>query len=374
MKKTLSLVLIIVFTAFITCVGMLYVLMPKSDYSSTEKRYLSRLPSLSYESVKEGSFSTEFESFLADQTPCRKFFVSLNAYFELIKGNNGSNGVYLGKDGWLIEKPFERDNRFSVNMKKIASFCDKIDVPSAVVAVPVKGAVYKEKLPTNALEYCDYSMIDSVPGYLGNKAVFIDVRNLFESKKNETQLFYKTDHHWTSDATFLTYRLICNSLDLQPTDDKNYAVSEYDGFFGTSYSTSCYTLTKPDSLKIYRNVKTENSVSVTVSEGAEDKHYSSMFFDNRLSEDDMYTAFLDGNHGLVEIETQNDGPSLLVIKDSFAHCLVPFLADNYSRIVMIDLRYYKKSVYDLVSESSFDQVLFVYGMDSLATSRDIILK
>ena len=118
-----------------------------------------------------------------------------------------------------------------------------------------------------------------------------------------------------------------------------------------------------------------------------------MFFDDNLKGNDKYTVFLDGNHPLVRIKTGNEGGRLLVIKDSFAHCLVPFLTENYSEIVMIGLRYYKmpvsaliekenfirilfykKPVSQLLSAENFDQILFVYGMENLAESRDIIIK
>ncbi|MBQ6543581.1 MAG: hypothetical protein IJL77_04260, partial [Clostridia bacterium] len=114
--------IICVFTAFIFVMGLLYIFMPKNEFSETEKRYLATAPNLSFSSVKDGSFSKGFENFLADQTPMRTFFVSVNAYFELIKGNNGSNGAYLGKDGTLIEKPFDRDNRLDINIGRIAAF------------------------------------------------------------------------------------------------------------------------------------------------------------------------------------------------------------------------------------------------------------
>ena len=120
MKKNFGTKLIIfVFTAFIAVMGLLYLFMPKREFSETEKRYLAQAPKLTADSLKKGTFSKDFESFMADQTPLRSAFVGINAYFELIKGNNGSNGVYLGKDGMLIEKPFARDNRLETNIKRI---------------------------------------------------------------------------------------------------------------------------------------------------------------------------------------------------------------------------------------------------------------
>lgn len=67
-------------------------------------------------------------------------------------------------------------------------------------------------------------------------------------------------------------------------------------------------------------------------------------------EDDKYPVFIDGNHALTEITNTNaKNGTILLIKDSFSHSLAPFLAENYSKVVLVDLRYYKESVSDLVT-------------------------
>ena len=92
-----------------------------------------------------------------------------------------------------------------------------------------------------------------------------------------------------------------------------------------------------------------------------------------LNEDDKYPVFLDGNHALTKVKNGNAPANtrLLVIKDSFSHCFVPFLADNYSEILMVDLRYYKKPVSELAKNEHFGDVLILYGLDNLATDTDI---
>ena len=95
-----------------------------------------------------------------------------------------------------------------------------------------------------------------------------------------------------------------------------------------------------------------------------------LFFRAHLAEDDKYPVFLDGNHGRVRIETGSSGGRLLVVRDSFAHCLAPFLAEHYSQIDLIDLRYFKKqTVSDYLAENPADAVLFCYGLDSLVTDK-----
>ena len=77
-----------VFLAFIFGMAIWFVLSPKADYSSSEKRYLQEFPDTSIDNVLSGKFGTEFESYFADHFPNRNFWVGFNAYYSLYTGNN----------------------------------------------------------------------------------------------------------------------------------------------------------------------------------------------------------------------------------------------------------------------------------------------
>ena len=157
MKKKLKFPPLFTAVFFLFCFGMslLLLVLPKQTFSETEKRNLAAFPKFSFAALADGSFTRDFETFLSDQTPLRRFFVSLNAYADLALGNNGGNGVYRGRDGWLLEKPFARDNHFADNTGRIVRFAQKTTVPCAVMLVPTKGSVYTDKLPKNHLRYDD---------------------------------------------------------------------------------------------------------------------------------------------------------------------------------------------------------------------------
>ena len=372
-KNNKSKILIVIFLVFIFSISVLYIFLPKNEFSQTEKRYLTQFPETSFQTVKDGNFEQGFEKFLADQTPFRTFFVSLNSYFELIKGNNGFAGVYLGKDGWLIEKPFDRENNFDKNLRRINDFSKTVDKPVYLLIAPTKGSIYTEYLPANSLDYYDKELITSVSEKAGN-INNINIVPDFEKNKNDTLLYYKTDHHWTTEGAFIAYNAVCDALNLNAVDISSYNKEIVKEFYGTSYSTSCYTLTKPDTLTIMRNAKTNGSAKVIIEDGSKPEEYDNMFFEDALETADKYVVFLNGNHGLERIITGNSGGKLLLVKDSFAHCIAPFLAENFSEIIMVDLRYYKKPLSGIIQNENPDQIMFLYGIDTFAESNDIILK
>ena len=367
----------VLFVAFIFGLAIWFVVNPKADYSSTEKRYLQQFPETSVDTVLSGEFSEKFETYFADHFPQRNMWVGLNSYYNLGIGLNGRNGVYNSADGYLINVPVDKENYVRKNIRVLAEFKEKIgDVPMTVMLAPSTGYIATDKLPLIHDSYNDDTYFAETAKTLGESGVnFVDLRETFKQKYAEgVQLYYRTDHHWTTDGAYEGYVKLCEKLGVQPADKDNFAKTAYGGFYGTTYSTSGYWLTKPDSITVYDNQEnTDKNITVKISEDGKDNHYGSMFFYNHIDEDDKYPVFLDGNHALTEIQNKNaKNGTIVVIKDSFSHSLAPFLAENYSKVVLVDLRYYKQSVSELIKKENPEQVVALYGIDNLATDTDIV--
>ncbi len=367
----------VLFVAFIFAMAIWFVVNPKADYSSSEKRYLQQFPVTSVDTVLSGEFSEKFETYFADHFPQRNMWVGLNSYYNLGIGLNGRNGVYNSADGYLINVPVNKENYVRKNIRVLAEFKEKIgDVPMTVMLAPSTGYIATDKLPLIHDSYNDDTYFAETAKTLGESGVnFVDLRETFKQKYAEgVQLYYRTDHHWTTDGAYEGYVKLCEKLGVQPADKDSFAKTAYGGFYGTTYSTSGYWLTKPDSITVYDNQEnTDKNITVKISEDGKDNHYGSMFFYNHIDEDDKYPVFLDGNHALTEIQNKNaKNGTIVVIKDSFSHSLAPFLAENYSKVVLVDLRYYKQSVSDLIKKENPEQVVALYGIDNLATDTDIV--
>ncbi len=367
----------VLFIAFIFGLAIWFVVNPKADYSSSEKRYLQQFPETSVDTVLSGEFSEKFETYFADHFPQRNMWVGLNSYYNLGIGLNGRNGVYNSADGYLINVPVDKENYVRKNIRVLAEFKEKIgDVPMTVMLAPSTGYIATDKLPLIHDSYNDDTYFAETAKTLGESGVnFVDLRETFKQKYAEgVQLYYRTDHHWTTDGAYEGYVKLCEKLGVQPADKDSFAKTAYGGFYGTTYSTSGYWLTKPDSITVYDNQEnTDKNITVKISEDGKDNHYGSMFFYNHIGEDDKYPVFLDGNHALTEIQNKNaKNGTIVVIKDSFSHSLAPFLAENYSKVVLVDLRYYKQSVSDLIKKENPEQVVALYGIDNLATDTDIV--
>ena len=364
------------FLIFIFAMGVWFIFSPKSDYSSAEKRYLQKFPEVSFESISSGEFGSEFESYFADHFPKRDLWVGMNAYYNLSIGNNGANGVYNCGDDYLVNKPVSTENNISRNVDAIIDFKNTIDTPVTVMFAPSTGYITEDVLPKVHDTYNDDVYFEDVSEKFAESGIsFVDLRQSFKDEyKNGGQLYYKTDHHWTTLGAYTAYAELCKQLGTAPASKDKFEVETYNDFYGTTYSTSGFWLTPPDEIEVWNNPEnTDKNIRVKITEGANTEEYSSMYFYDHLEEDDKYPVFIDGNHAVTEITNTNAaGGTIVMIKDSFAHSLAPFLAENYSKIVLVDMRYYKNSVSEIVAQENPEQVVVMYGIDNIATDTDIV--
>ena len=103
----------VIFCGFIFAFAIFYFVLPKSDYSTQEKRKLSDFPEFTLEKLADGTFQSGIDDYLSDHITARNFFVGFSADYELVTGRNGSKGIYLGSDGYLFPKPTKDSDTFS---------------------------------------------------------------------------------------------------------------------------------------------------------------------------------------------------------------------------------------------------------------------
>ena len=367
-----------VFLLFTFFFCILFFALPKKDFSSMEKRYLAETPEFSVENLLSGELVKEIDGdsekgtsgYVSDHFPMRSFFVGLNSYYNLSFKNTANSDYYFAKDGFIITKPYTTQ-RLDTDIKVINSFGENMNVTLGVV--PSAGYVLEDKLPLNHISYKDSEVFEKLKAELDENINYCDLeRAMQDYYKNSEAPYYKTDHHWTTPAAYSAYKELGNILGYTHAEKSEFNIKEYGGFYGTTYSSSGYFLAKPDTLEIWENRKLKDSITVEIHEGEKLESYSSMYFENHLTEPDMYPVFLDGNHALVRIKNENaEGGKLLVIKDSYAHALVPFMAENYSEIVMIDMRYFKENVTALCESEGITDALILYSVSNFCTDTDL---
>lgn len=362
----------ILFAIIILGLSIINITRPTKVFSSKENRYLAQFPELSLENVFSGDFSTDFEKYASDQFISRDNWIGLKTLSQLAMLKKDNARVYFGKDDYLfdVESGLDKE-QFHLNIENVNKFVEAIGEGIKITAllVPTKTEVLGDKLPAYAPVTDEEKLVEQIKENLNKSILVIDLINRFKEHANE-DIYYKTDHHWTSKGAFYAYERYLDSIGGSPLKEDNFNIENVSNeFFGTSYRKANFYLGEPDSIHKY-TAKNPVELEVTYNNMTQ----SNSLYDNSfLNKTDKYSYFLGGDKALVEINTSiKNGKTLVVLKDSFANSMIPFLIHNYEKIIMLDTRYYNGSISDFINERDVDEILFLYNIQTFISEKSFL--
>lgn len=360
---------VIGFCAALGIMSVLFLLLPKTEFSETEKRYLEEPPVLTWERLASGKFGEDIESYMADHIPGRDFFVGLNAYFEGATGRQVSKDIYVAEDDRLVEAPVKWNRELArKNMTAINAFAESVEAPVDLMLVPSAGWANQETIRGLADPYYDEAIIQAIYEMAAEAVSPVDMVSVYKGMDAQS-LYYKTDHHWTSLGAYTAYRTYMEALGKDYRVQADFETETVEGFRGSTYSRSALWLTEAEPLELWHG-----SQGLLVTNGETEGVHEGVFYRERLEEADKYTVYLDGNHSIVRIQNPAAAGQgkLLVIRDSYSNCLGTFLAESYAEVVLVDLRYYKDPISELCAAEHFDNVLVCYSIGNFMTDTNLV--
>ncbi len=325
-------------------------------FSEAENRVLASRPKFSVEALLQGSYTKNYETYATDQFVSRDKWIAIKTYTDISLCKEEINGVYLGKDGYLIEQHLPEDYPDELVEEKLALLKKLVERWDAqVMLVPTADNILRDKMPAYAPYYDQTVLLGRVEEEIGEEN-YIDV---FASLKEHTQeqIYYRTDHHWTSLGAYYGYLAWAGAQKDQTSQDKETGQSEEagrygaeglataaEGFLGTLHS-KVNIKTGTDTIQYFPETL-DRPLKVTYDlKEIKDSCYAESYLDTK----NKYGFFLDDNHAIVEINTDyHNGKTLFVIKDSYANCFVPLLIPYYERIYIMDLRYFNGRLFSFM--------------------------
>ena len=382
MSKKFNIFLTVLFCAFIGGMGVISLLLPDKDFSELENRYLQKPPKLSLETLSSGKFMEDAEDYVSDHILGRDFWVAAKAWSERLSGKKENEGVYFGAKDTLINRvntpawedtPAQQGVPAKQGLLTRIGFVDALvgnmDVPVYFGLIPSAAEIWRDRLPKGAPTADEKAIIDQL--YFSTGASTIDLYKALNAHGDE-DIYYRTDHHWTSLGAFYGANALLEALDLEPLDLNDYQKTTVtDRFYGTSFSTSGVRWLPPDRIDAYvpdEGVKVTSYFNGRPAEG-------SLYVDSKLDVKDKYAYFLGGNQPLCVIESEKapDGPKALLIRDSYSDSLAPFLTERFSEIHLFDLRYNLTSIRSYVEEHDIDTVIVLYSFSNFAADDKLFL-
>lgn len=320
------------------------------DFSESERRKLAQFPEVSWQGIASGEFAKKFEEYTTDRFPARDAWRSVKAYMRLNVFLQKENNEVFVKDGHIskIEYPLNTNMLdYSANLfaKIHQKYLQQNEIYFAVI--PDKNKYIADlKLDYDELENYMHGKLDSFTP--------IKVSHLLSADD-----YYFTDSHWRQDkiADIAEYMANCMGTDIEYEYEKLTLERAFMGVYVGQSALKC----KPDTITYLTN-EIINRFYVT---GA-----NAVYDIEKANGKDAYELFLSGNQPLVKINNpQNtNGKKLIVFRDSFASSIMPLLAQGYSEVTMIDLRYINSQLLDQFVDFSQADVLFMYSASLLNNS------
>lgn len=327
---------------------------PADEYSSSERRKLSQFPKLTWDTIADGKFMTEFEEYTLDQFPLRDGFRNLKAWVSqnlLRKADN--NDIYVA-DGYAVkmEYPLKEESIKNAGMR-FRKLYEKYLKDSGgniyLSLIPDKNYFLAESSHHLSMDYEKFfSMMREEMPY----AQYIDITQLL----NE-QDYYKTDVHWRQENIVDAAEKIAGEMGITLSGEYEVKTLEED-FYGVYFGQSALNL-PGESLSYLTNDQIEQCEVFNY----ENNEKTGVYDLKKAEGDDLYEIFLSGPVSLLKIENPNATTEneLIVLRDSFGSSLVPLLAEGYRSVTLIDIRYMQSDFLSNFVDFTGKDVLFLYS-------------
>ncbi len=319
---------------------------PAKDRSEAERRPLLQMPEISVETVMNGKFMSDFGAAALDQFPLRDTFRSVKALFHNYVLNHSDNNGYFYKDGYLAVQDL------TLNEEAVQKKLDALNwVYNQVIAssgancyvsiVPDKSYYLSEKNGYPALDY--EAMISMVRQQL-SWGEYIDITDTLELSD-----YYRTDTHWRQEALIPTAQKLLQAMGGSGPKAEDFTPEKLEKPFYGVYHAQAALPVPADEMVILRS-ELLDSLEIQV-----DMSYKAPIYDmSKLTSDDQYNIYLSGaKTGYVTIQNPSatSGKTLIVFRDSFGSSIAPLFVQDYSQVILIDLRVFSRMSMGLIAEN-----------------------
>lgn len=346
----------------------------------SENREPQSMPAVSAVSLLDGSFEADFDRYVNDNTAFRTELMRISDAIHLSRGFTPADsgriisttsdiGTGESLDSRLVLYRGRIMEMFGANPENEMHYAQTVN--QIRQAIPKDVEMYSMLIPTQ-LEFCaaevanaqdsEREAIDLIYQSLDPSIKTVDVYSRIKTESAENDyLYYMTDHHWNMDGAYCGYKAFAIAAGIQPGLAADYAYKENGMFYGSLYLKAKSELSpdQPQDICFYYDTSAEGNISIKMR--AEDA-VTEYGVDSPVFHTDMqnYSVFFGGDNPLMEI-TNNampGGETLIIVKDSYANALIPWLINDYGRVVVIDPRSFGGSYVEEIKRYGASKVLF----------------
>lgn len=409
--------------AYILTIGLVFVLMalvmnvfPRSTYSELEQRDLAVFPEFSFSTLFSGDFTESVSSWFSDTEPYRDHFMKLSMDVKAARRMSfGEEQItfHAPDEEPVQEEELAEDTTYVNENAKLAHagiiVCGKGDRLRAMMSFAGyrgKGK-YAEAVNAYAAEFAQDSVqvycmlvpsaacyytpnharnwtkpqqpaIDSVYSRLTDNVKAIQLVEVLRGHSAEP-IYLRTDHHWAPLGAFYAAREFAKAAQVPFKGLEEYDKKVIKNYVGSMYGYSKDVSVKnsPEDFVFY--VPKDSSYTTEYTrykinsdykiEGIYPKVKGDFFFDFPDGSGNAYCTFMGSDGRITEVTTSvNNGRRLLIFKDSFGNPVPSYLFYSFEKIIVLDYRYFDKSVKEFVRNNGVTDLLFINALSKAAAT------
>ncbi len=366
---------LLLFFGFLAVMFVLDCITPYRDYSELENTKFLPRPTLTVQDLtgkdpvkKINAFFTNYSEFFKQQIAGRDNWIDLHAACEqLVFRKTDYGNILLGSDGMEFARTYGLTNDelplLEKNLSAVENLGNRYPGLVTTVVVPSASVVYPDRVPAGAPLLDENAMLDDIYQRISSSVNTLDLRDTFAEHAQDAQLYYRTDHHWTTDGAYYASLALTQQLGKAPFDRDAHTAVNVEDFYGTSWAKCRQPWAKPDTITYYDLDAPLTLYQATGNGQFTETETTGLYDMDKFQTYDKYGAFLHGNNGFSRIQGKGEG-SILIVKDSYANSLIPLLTDSYATIDVVDFRGYRYGLDPLIAENNYDDVLVLYSFAS----------
>lgn len=350
------------------------VITPSNEFSENENRVLAQRPVIQAETLRNGTFEADYEEYLTDQFVLRDFWIGWKTFAERLTGKRESKDIYFAQDDYLIEKhtgSFTADMAQG-NIMTLAQFVQRYQEQFgtehiSIMIIPNAVDILRDKLPVFAAPYDEEDYLEKIAQLLPQDVWFGTSRILREHKGEE--VYYRTDHHWKTIAAFYVYREWAREQGYDVPEISDYQIRTVTDCFEGTIQSKLGINTAGDTIELFIP---EKQIFYTVQKDNADEEENGFYDYSALDTKDKYAVYFGGNHPFMKIRTESEEErKILVIKDSYANCFIPFMVGEFREIDVLDIRYTNQKLSELIAGGGYTDLLVLYNASGFAEDMSI---
>ena len=386
--------------------------------SEKENRSLQTFPALSRQTYLNGTFFKDLETYIYDHVPLRDQILDYTAMYDKLKGIEPEVMALEKGNNMNLVNPAADDDNGKASEKSPAEDKTKIEEPAEpaedfsqyktqtqnVLIMAVKDTLlelfhfheekvsayakalntFAEKMPADVRmyallaptqvgltgeEYKDFSdpqdkAISYIYSLLNRRYQTLDVFTPLFAHRQE-YIYFRSDHHWTQLGAYYAAQVFIRQAGLTMPDIADCEKKSLANFLGYLYSNNQVSKVgqNPDRIDyyIYQGKNPEIKCFAYNKTGTLDASTQTVFSLPTVAKGTNYGIFLSGDYPLLVYKNPKPANErvLMVVKDSYANALVPWLIRSFQKIIVIDPRTCQENIYELAAKEKVTDFIVV---------------